>query len=143
MSQPQTYANHRRLEPIQHFFLTPILLGIWITTLVQFFRHPTLHTGGVMVLAVVALFMALQTRMYALKVQDRLIRLEETLRMERLLPENLRARLGELRPSQFVALRFASDAELSDRVRETLDQKLGAKEIKRRIQTWRPDTFRV
>jgi hypothetical protein len=78
-----------------------------------------------------------------LKVQDRLIRLEETLRMGRLLPEDLKARIPELTVKQMVGLRFASDGELTDRVREALDQNLDGEAIKKRIQTWRPDTFRV
>ena len=57
--------------------------------------------------------------------------------------EALRARIPELRPGQFVALRFASDPELAARVEEALDGRLNGAEIKKRIQTWRPDTFRV
>jgi hypothetical protein len=85
----------------------------------------------------------MQVRAYALKVQDRLIRLEETLRMQRLLPTDLQGRIPELSPKQMVGLRFASDGELADRTREVLDQNLSGEAIKKRIQTWRPDTFRV
>ena len=142
-SAPQTYANHRRLEPIQHFIVTPVLLITWISAIWQAIKHPNLHSIWFAILAFILLLAALTTRMYALKVQDRLIRLEETLRMQRLLPADLLARLGEFRPKQFVGLRFASDAELADRVREALDEHLEGEAIKKRIQTWRPDTFRV
>jgi Family of unknown function (DUF6526) len=143
MAEPQTYANHRRLEPLQHFILTPILLATWFTTLWHLYKYPSLHSLWVMVLGSALLLMALQTRIYALKVQDRLIRLEETLRMQRLLSPDMQGRISELSPKQMVGLRFASDAELADLVREALDQNLGGEAIKKRIQSWRPDTFRV
>jgi hypothetical protein len=143
MSEPQTFANHRRFEPMQHFILTPILLITWIVSLWHLYKYPSLHSFWGMVLGFALLLMALQTRIYSLKVQDRLIRLEETLRLQRLLPVDLQARIGEVSPKQFVGLRFASDAELADRVREALDQNFDGEAIKKRIQTWRPDTFRV
>ena len=143
MSAPQSYANHRRFEPLQHFILTPILLVTWFTTLWHLYKFPSLHSFWVMVLGLTILLMALQARRYSLQVQDRIIRLEETLRMLRLLPEGLVARIGELSPKQFVGLRFASDAELAERVREALDEHLDGEAIKKRIQTWRPETFRV
>ena len=138
MAEPQTYANHRRFEPLQHFVLTPILLVTWIATIWQAIKYPSLHSVWVAVLGFALLMVAMQVRVYALKVQDRLIRLEETLRMERLLPQDLKARIPELTVKQMVGLRFAADAELADRVREALDQKLAGEAIKKRIQAWRP-----
>jgi len=143
VSKPQTFANHRRLEPIQHFIVTPVLLITWIATVWHAWKYPSLHSIWVTVAAFILLLAALQTRMYALKVQDRLIRLEETLRLQRLLPADLADRIGELGPRQFVGLRFASDAELADRFREALEEHLDGEAIKKRIQSWRPDTFRV
>ncbi len=143
MSKPQTFANHRRLEPIQHFVVTPVLLITWIATVWHAWKYPSLHSTWVAVATFILLLAALQTRMYALKVQDRLIRLEETLRMQRLLPTELTERIAELSPKQLVGLRFAADAELADRVREALDEHLDGEAIKKRIQVWRPDTFRV
>jgi hypothetical protein len=143
VSEPQTYATHRRFEPLQHFVLTPIFLITVISSLVQCYRHPNLHSAWFVVLAVGLLLLALQVRQYALKVQDRLIRLEETLRMEHILPDDLKGRISELTPKQMVGLRFAADAELAHRVREALDEHLSGEAIKKRIQVWRPDTFRV
>ena len=143
MSQPQTYANHRRLEPLQHFVLIPILLITWIATIWQAIKFPSLHSVWVALLGFVSLMVATQVRIYALKVQDRVIRLEETLRMERVLPQDLKARIPELTVKQMVSLRFAADLELAERVREALDQNLSGEAIKKRIQIWRPDTFRV
>jgi len=143
MTEPQTYKTHRRFEPLQHFILTPILLVTWFATIWLLYKHPSLHSFWTMVLALTLVAMAMQTRVYSLKVQDRLIRLEETLRLERLLPQDLKGRLAELSVKQMVGLRFAADTELAERVREALDQHLDGEAIKKRIQTWRPDTFRV
>jgi hypothetical protein len=141
MADPvQDYAHHRRFDPWYHFVAFALVLLALVLALVRLFRH-----GAVFPLAValVLAILYLKVRTYALRVQDRLIRLEETLRMQALLDEPLRARIGELRPGQFVALRFASDAELPARVAEALKEGLGADPIKRRIQVWRADSFRV
>ena len=135
---PQTYANHKRIDPWYHYVAFGLaglafLLAVW---------HP-LQSPWRALIATALLVLLLRVRIYALRVQDRVIRLEETLRMQALLPEPLRSRIGELRPGQFVALRFAADAELADRVEEALAGKLGGDAIKKRIQVWRPDTFRV
>ena len=143
MAEPQTYATHRRFEPLQHFVLTPIFLITAIASMVSCYRHPDLHSAWFVVLALALLLTSIQVRIYALKVQDRLIRLEETLRMERILPDDLKGRIAELTPKQMVGLRFAADAELAHRVREALDEHLNGEAIKKRIQVWRPDTFRV
>jgi hypothetical protein len=137
----QTYANHTRIDPWYHYVGFGLALLIFIMALGHPFRG---HAGVWQVLvAVFLLVLFLRTRIYALRVQDRVIRLEETLRMQALLSEGLRGRIGELRPGQFVALRFASDGELEARVREALEGQLPGSEIKKRIQAWRPDTFRV
>ncbi|BDU69175.1 hypothetical protein GETHOR_12760 [Geothrix oryzae] len=143
MSAPQTYANHRRFDPLMHFILIPVFLVTVVATIRHLFKFPSLHATWVAVLAIAILLLALQVRGYALKVQDRLIRLEETLRMQRLLPPELQARIHELTVRQMVGLRFASDAELADRVQEVLDQNLSGEAVKKRILTWRPDSFRV
>ena len=143
MAAPQTYATHRRFDPLQHFILIPIFLITFGVTVRHLFKYPSLHAAWVAVLALAILLLALQMRMYALRVQDRLIRLEETLRLQRILPADLQARIPELSVKQLVGLRFAADEELAERVREALDQGLGGEAIKKRIRTWRPDTFRV
>jgi Ca2+/Na+ antiporter len=138
---PQTYAAHKRIDPSYHYVGFGLVLLILILTVVRLFTGQ----GGVWEILVALLLLVLffRVRIYALRVQDRVIRLEETLRMQALLDEALRSRIHELRPGQFVALRFASDGELGVRVKEALDEKLTGGEIKKRIQTWRADTFRV
>lgn len=139
----QSYANHSRYDPLYHFVLLGLLVlnfGFAVWNLIRI-GQPILLWGVVMSLAWG--IVAWKLREYALTVQDRVIRLEETLRMERLLPADLKARIGELRRRQFVALRFASDAELAARVKEALDEGIGGAEIKKRIVTWRPDHLRA
>lgn len=143
MAEPQTYANHRRRDPLQHYVLMPILLITWAASIWLAVKHPTMHSIWLAVVAFAILMLSIQVRIYALKVQDRLIRLEETLRMERLLPADMKARIPELTVKQMVGLRFASDAELADRVREAIAENLSGEAIKKRIQAWRADTFRV
>lgn len=143
MSQPQTYANHRRFEPLFHFALLPFFLLTAVATVWRLIKDPSLHGAWVMLTAFALVLLALEVRGYALKVQDRLIRLEEHLRMEHLLPADLKGRIPELTVRQCVGLRFASDGELADRVREALAEGLNDEAIKQRIQSWRPDTFRV
>lgn len=149
-STPQTYANHVRLDPLFHFFLLPIFgLGV-IFALIHFFAHLStsdfrddFHAVMIILLAIALLFAVLKIRIYALKVQDRIIRLEERLRLTQLLPDPLRSRIPELTDDQLIALRFASDAELPRLTERALNEKLSRKEIKQAIQNWRPDHARV
>jgi hypothetical protein len=137
---PQTYAAHKRIDPWYHFAASGLLLLALIMAVVNLFREGAVWP---LVVSLFLVIMFLRVRPYALRNQDRIIRLEETLRMQALLGEGLRSRIQELLPGQFVALRFASDQELSARVEEALNGRLSGPEIKKRIQTWRPDTFRV
>jgi hypothetical protein len=139
----QTYANHGRYDPWFHFFLAPIALIIFIASIVHLVRHPHLWSVVHVVLAFALFMLVFKFRSYSLKVQDRVIRLEERLRLATLLPEPLRARINELDIRQLIALRFASDAEIPALVQRTLDEKLTPKQIKQSIQNWRPDNFRV
>lgn len=152
MSQktPQTFANHARFDPSFHFFLGPVFgLGL-ILTLIHFFYHfresdtrDNIHAFLLIVLAAALLTLVFKVRLYSLKVQDRVIRLEERLRLAQLLSEPLRARIAELTEDQLCGLRFASDAEVSKLVERALNEKLSRKEIKKSIQNWRPDYWRV
>jgi hypothetical protein len=144
MAQPQqNFKNHTRFDPMFHGFLTfgaLILLGSAIYALV---RQPD-WWGAVRLLGVVwAIVLMFKMRLYALKVQDRLIRLEERLRLAQLLPESTRARIGELSETQLIALRFAADAEVAGLVEQTLDGRWNSKQIKQAVRNWRADTFRV
>ena len=139
----QSYANHRRFDPAFHFVGFSLAIAFFVISAMLLWKHPGLATAGQMVLAVLLVIIFFKIRIYALTVQDRLIRLEETLRMQRLLPDDLKARIPELKRGQFVGLRFASDAELPELMRTTLAENLGNEAIKKRIKTWKGDYFRV
>ena len=148
--KPQTFANHTRFDPLFHFFLAPIfLLGV-ILALVHFFAHlhesdfrDNFHSALLIVLSLALLTWLTKTRLYALRVQDRVIRLEERLRLTQLLSEPLRSRIPDLTEDQLIGLRFASDAEVPKLAERTLNEKLTRKQIKQAVQNWRPDCWRV
>jgi hypothetical protein len=139
----QNYRNHTRIDPWFHIFLffgSLIRLGASVYALIRRFEL----WGIVRIFGAVWLIVLMfKTRLYALKVQDRVIRLEERLRLERLLPDHLRPRIGELTEGQLIALRFASDAELPALVEKTLAGNFDPQTIKKTVQQWRPDYLRV
>ena len=141
----QNFANHTRLVPMFHYFILPALtlnFG-WAIYRLAHWRH--WMEGLVDLLTAAALLvLAFYARIFALTVQDRVIRLEERLRFERLLPEDLKARIPEFTRGQFVALRFASDAELPALARKVLSDNLtDGKAIKQLVQSWRADHLRA
>jgi hypothetical protein len=138
--RPQNYANHAKLEPAYHLVAFGILLVNLGWAALQLWRAPGFATGLQLALALALLILFFAMRVFAIAVQDRVIRLEERLRLERLLPADLRARIPELATPQLVALRFASDGELCELVRTVLAEKLcDRRAIKQRIRHWRPD----
>jgi hypothetical protein len=141
--QPQTFANHARIDPPFHFFVLPVALISAIYAVVEFFRFPGFATGWIVVVAVAAVIAVFRVRQYSLRVQDRIIRLEERLRLASILDEPLRSRLGELADGQLLGLRFASDRELPALVQRCLDERLAGREIKKAVVSWRPDYRRV
>ena len=139
----QNFQNHTKWDPPFHFFISPVILGTLLFSAKHAYAYPNGITLWLVLLSATLFVWLIKTRTYALAVQDRLIRLEERLRMEKLLTPELMARTGELTVAQFVALRFASDGELDGLVSRTLDEKLNPKQIKAAIQTWRPDHTRI
>jgi hypothetical protein len=140
---PQNFSHHTRWDPVFHFFILPVFAITLIMTIVHLVRRPGLHSAWLIVVVIAAILAIFKIRMYALRVQDRVIRLEERLRLATLIDPSLRNQIGVLTESQLVALRFASDAELPALAARALNEKLPAAEIKKSIQTWRPDYWRV
>ena len=141
--RPQTYANHAKLVPLFHYVVIPLLLVNLVLALIGLLDGIALETLNRIGVAVAMVLAALFARVFALKAQDRVIRLEERLRMERLLPDDLKPRIDEVSTAQCVALRFAGDDELPALVRRALDEKADQKTIKQAIKNWRPDYQRV
>jgi len=142
-TKPQSYANHARLDPGFHFVLLPLVLVALILSIISLVRHPGLHSTLWLLLTIALFLTAEKARSYALKAQDRVIRLEERLRLSMLLPEATRPRIVELTEPQLIALRFASDAEVPALAMRALNEGLTKKQIKTAVQSWRADTFRV
>lgn len=146
MPTPQNYKNHTRFEPMFHFFVAPVLLINLIVAIVVLIRrwphHIWIH-AWLLVMAIALFLLAGIARSYPVRVQDRVIRLEENLRYQRLLPPELLAATQSLTLGQIIALRFASDAELPALVQRTLSENLPPKTIKQSIGKWRADNLRV
>jgi hypothetical protein len=146
MPAPQTYKNHTRWDPLFHYFLMPVFVLNVVVTVLWYVRHQRSHehTGPWAILLSLALVMVLaKTRLYALQVQDRVIRLEEKQRLAALVSASELIELDSLTIKQYVALRFASNAELPDLARRTIRENLTPKQIKEAIVSWRPDYDRV
>ena len=142
-TQSQSFASHARTVPGFHYGVVGALGLNFLWSLVRLYRVPGLDALVGVVTAVGLLGLLFYARMFPLRVQDRIIRLEMSLRLASVLPADLRARVGSLRPGQLVALRFASDAELPSLVRQVLDENLtDRREIKKRIREWQPDHLR-
>jgi len=140
----QSYANHVRWHTPHHFIVMPLLIINVVCAAVYCFLYPTWNQGWWIVVSAALVMLGVLTRTNALRVQDRLIRLEEQVRYQRLLPPDLLQRAAALPMSQTIALRFASDAELGGLLREVLDGKFSKPaEIKSAIRNWRADHLRV
>jgi hypothetical protein len=142
-TSPQSFANHARTDPAYHYLLTALVLAAFSLAIIVLVRHPDLEATALIVLVLALLVNSFLTRTYPLKVQDRVIRLEERLRLALLLPEAERSRIKDLTGSQLVGLRFASDEELPELAMRALNEGLTGKQIKGAILSWREDHTRV
>jgi uncharacterized membrane protein YciS (DUF1049 family) len=139
----QNYSNHTRFVPAFHFFVLPVLMvnvGYQIAMAVRGFSAGTVIGA---LTSVALLLAALFARLFALKVQDRVIRLEVRLRLQQVLPQDLRARIDEVTLDQMVGLRFASDAELPELTRKALNERASRNELKKAIKDWQADEARA
>jgi len=140
---PQSYNNHTRWDPLFHFFALPVVGLTVIVTIIHFAQRRSFFSGWLVIFSLAMIVVTVKARLFALKAQDRVIRLEERMRLSTLVAEPLRSRINELSESQLVALRFACDSELPALVQKSLAKKLSQSEIKKSIKVWRADYFRV
>ena len=141
---PQNLANHTRWHPTFHFFVLPVMLINFFWAVVMFVKAPGWNAGWWIVVSLALALLTTFVRTYSLKVQDRLIRLEEKLRYQQVLSTPLKQQTSNLTVGQTVALRFAADEELEELVNSVLSGKfVKTKDIKRAIKQWRADNFRV
>jgi hypothetical protein len=142
--QSQIFATHRRWLPAWHFFAIPVLTINVVTNAVHLVRAPSVISAWGVIVALALLTGITLSRVMPLRAQDRIIRLEERTRLERVLPADLRGRVGELSERQLIALRFAPDDEIPELTRRALSGELRTTgDIKRAIRNWRADHFRV
>ncbi|MEO8194789.1 MAG: DUF6526 family protein [Gemmatimonadales bacterium] len=144
MAKEQTYSTHRRYFPAHHFFVIPVLAINAVVEATRLFREQTGSNLWSLLVALALLTFGFTARVMALKVQDRVIRLEERVRLAGLVPEEERARVNELAARHLVALRFASDEEAPDLTRRVLTGEYKTPgEVKKNIKNWKPDNFRA
>ena len=143
-SKPQSFANHTRIVPAYHMVAFPILAINVLWSIYRVIRNFSADSVISLLVAFALVIIFLFARLFTLTVQDRVIRLEMRLRLEKLLPADLQPRIPELTLSKLVALRFASDEELSALTRRVLTENItDRKVIKQMIQKWNPDHLRA
>ena len=140
---PQNFKNHSRFDPLFHGFLAPVLIANLVIAIIYLVHHPHFHAAWLVVLSIAAFVLTFKVRTYSLKVQDRVIRLEERLRLEALAPEEWHREIYRLTEDQLIGLRFAADDEVVELAKQALEHRLTRKQIKERIKDWRPDNWRV
>ena len=142
-SSTQNLKNHARFDPPFHFFLLLILGLNLVYAVIHLWRHRDPYAMWFLVLSTAAIIAALKLRQYPMKVQDRVIRLEERLRLQALAPQEWHAQIFRLTEDQLIGLRFAADDEVVELAKQALEGNLNRKQIKERIKDWRPDEWRV
>ncbi|MFL6451971.1 MAG: DUF6526 family protein [Bryobacteraceae bacterium] len=140
---PQSRDNHARLHPPFHFFFSPLMILLLLAAVYRVIRYPGLESAMSLLLIVAVGTVGFLARTYALKVQDRVIRLEERLRLSTLASADLRPLIDHLSEAQLIALRFASDEEAPTLAERAATEDLNGKAIKAAIKSWRPDYWRV
>lgn len=141
--EPQNYRNHRRFIPLYHLVLFGILVVNLLWSLLRVVKTFSADAAIRLLLALALLGIFFYMRIFAITVQDRVIRLEMRLRLKEVLPSELRGRIWELTPSQLIGLRFASDSELPELVRDVLANDIRDRDvIKRRVRDWQADHLR-
>jgi len=142
-SAPQSFKSHARFDPPYHFVTATVLAVNLFIVCCFAWKNLNWFSAWLVVLSVAVWIPVLKLRSYPLKVQDRVIRLEERLRLQALAPAEWHAQIYRLSEDQLIGLRFASDDEVVELAKQALEENLTRKQIKERIKTWRPDDWRV
>lgn len=139
---PQNLSNHARTDA-WFIVLGLVVSANLIISIVSLVRVRNFHHVWVLILSLALIILYLRVRGYPLKLQDRVIRLEERLRLQALAPPDWQGQIHRLSEDQLIGLRFAGDDEVLALARQALDENLNRKQIKQRIRNWRADTWRV
>lgn len=141
----QNFKNHGRMVPLYHYILSLLVLLVIIFSTINLYHNfsdPHHHLAAVLlfVISIILFLVAMFSRTFALKAQDRAIRSEENLRHFAFTGKLLDKRLSI---RQIIALRFASDEEFVALAKKAVDQNLSGKAIKQAIVNWKEDNYRV
>jgi hypothetical protein len=142
-STPQSFKKHARFDPPFHFVLAAVLAANLFIVCSYAWHNLNMFTMWLVILSIAAWIPVIKLRSYPLKVQDRVIRLEERIRLQALAPTEWHAQIYRLNEDQLIGLRFASDDEVVELAKQALEHNLDRKQIKERIKNWRPDNWRV
>jgi len=142
-STPQSFKNHGRFDPAFHFVRFFVVIVNLVYAGIHLYRQQTISAAWYLVLSLVVIIPLFKLRTYPLKVQDRVIRLEERLRLQALAPEEWHAQIYRLTEDQLIGLRFAADDEVVELAKQALEENLNRKQIKERIKSWRADNWRI
>jgi hypothetical protein len=140
---PQNLKNHGRTDPLYHIVLFLVLAANVVFAVFHLVHHQNISSVWFLVLSLVVFILFIKLRTYPLKVQDRVIRLEERLRLQALAPAEWRPQIAHLTEDQLIGLRFAADEEVVALAKLAIDEHLNRKQIKERIQNWRADNWRI
>ena len=140
---PQSLKNHAKLDPLFHFVLAWVLIANIIVAITFAVHRRDFYAAWFLVLSIAAMGALFRLRQYPLKVRDRVIRLEERLRLQALAPAEWHTQIYKLTEDQLIGLRFAEDDELVELAKQALEHNLNRKQIKERIRNWRADDWRV
>jgi len=140
----QNYANHRSVDKNLYIITLLLIVAALLSITAVYLAMPVLSAGATLLIVISAIGILFRMRTYAVRVQDRVIRLETRLRLERVLPDDLAAKIPALTLPQLVGLRYASDAELPDLVRKVLESNIAnSDDIKKLVRNWQADRLRV
>ena len=140
---PQSLKSHARFDPLYHFFITAVFLANLVYAFIHEMHFRTISSAWYLVLSVCVIVPILRLRTYPIKIQDRVIRLEERLRLQALAPADWHAQIYRLSEDQLIGLRFAADDEVVELAKQALEHNLNRKQIKERIKSWREDNWRI
>jgi hypothetical protein len=142
-SAPQSFKKHGRLDPQYHMVAFAVLIVNLVMAFLYLAKHVSVFSEWLVILAIAVFIPFFKLRTYPLKVQDRIIRLEERLRLQALAPSEWHTQIYRLTEDQLIGLRFAADDEVVELAKLALEHNFNRKQIKERIKEWRPDNWRV
>jgi hypothetical protein len=142
-SKAQNLKNHGKMDPPFHMVLFTVLVVNLVMAIAYVLNHFNVFSAWLVILSIAVFILWIRVRTYPLKVQDRVIRLEERLRLQSLAPAVWHMQIYRLTEDQLIGLRFAADDEVVELAKQALEANLNRKQIKERIKSWRADNWRI